>query len=96
MNVCDMGGEKVGTIAHIYRSAEAAVGAHATAGAGERPSDDGVLEVKTGLLGLGARLYIPLSAVHDTLEDCVFVAKTKEEFEHLGWYEKPAHLDEVY
>jgi hypothetical protein len=79
----------------VYRAAEAAVGADATAGAGERPPDEGVIEVKTGLLGLGARLYIPLSAVHDTVEDCVFVAKTKEAFEQLGWHEKPAHLDEL-
>jgi hypothetical protein len=96
MDVCDLGGEKVGTIAHLYRAADAAVGAGAPAGTGEPPFSDGVIEVKTGLLGLGARLYIPLSALHDTLRDCVFVAGTKEEFARLGWAEKPAHLDQVY
>ena len=53
------------------------------------------MEVKTGLLGLGAHLFIPLSAIQETLNDCVFVAPPKEEFESLGWDDKPAYLDEL-
>ena len=96
MEVCDLSGAKVGTISRVYRHADAAVGA---SGAGtpavpaELPRDE-VMEVKTGFLGLGSHLYIPLSAVHDTLDDCVFVSKPTEEFEGLGWHDKPAYLDE--
>jgi hypothetical protein len=53
------------------------------------------MEVKTGLLGLGAHLFIPLSAIQETLNDCVFVARPKEEFESLGWDDKPAYLDQL-
>lgn len=53
------------------------------------------MEVKTGLHGLGAHLFIPLSAIQETLNDCVFVARPKEEFESLGWHDKPAYLDEL-
>jgi hypothetical protein len=53
------------------------------------------MEVKTGFLGLGSHLYIPLSAVQDTLNDCVFLSERKGEFDRLGWHEKPANLDEL-
>ena len=96
MDVCDMAGEKVGTIAHVYRSAAVVVGASPRAGAGEQLPYEAVIEVKSGFLGLGSHLYIPLSAVQDTLGDCVFLSRPKYEFERLGWYDKPAHLDEVF
>jgi hypothetical protein len=95
MDVCDIAGEKVGTIAHVYRYADAAVGAGTRTEAGERPPYDDVIEVKTGFLGLGSHLYIPLSEVQDTLDDCVFISKPKHDFERLGWHDKPAYLDEL-
>jgi hypothetical protein len=97
MEVCDLSGDKVGTISRVYRHADAAVGAggaETTAPPRELPRDE-VMQVKTGFLGLGSQLYIPLSAVQDTLDDCVFVSKPKEEFESLGWHDKPAYLDEL-
>ena len=94
MDVCDIAGDKVGTIAHIYRYADADVGAGTAAAAGERPPYEEVIEVKTGFLGLGSHLYIPLSAVQDTLDECVFLSRPKHEFEGLGWHEKPTHFDE--
>jgi len=51
-----------------------------------------VLEVKTGLLGLGKHLYVPMSAVQEVLSESVFISRPKEDFESLGYYEKPAHL----
>jgi hypothetical protein len=96
MDVCDIAGDKVGTIAHVYRFADAVVNAGPTTEAGERPAYEDVIEVKTGFLGLGSHLYIPLSAVQDTLEDCVFLSRPKHEFERLGWNEKPAHLDALH
>jgi len=98
MDVCDVTGEKVGTIAHIHRSADttAAVGGGISpATPGAEPFDDELMEVKTGFLGLGSHLYIPLSAIQETLVDCVFAAEPKEAFERLGWHDKPAHLERL-
>lgn len=57
MDVCDVTGQKVGTIAHVYRYADAVVST-ASGGAAEsrQPPYDEVIEVKTGLFGLGAHL----------------------------------------
>ena len=100
MEVCDLTGEKVGTISHIYRHAEAAVSADggATPPAAEPATptyDDEVIEVKTGFLGLGSHLYIPIDAVQDVLTESVFLSKPKEAFEQLGWHDKPQHLDQL-
>jgi len=98
MDVCDVTGDKVGQVAQVYRYAEVPVGAAAaspTAVEG-RPLEDGVLEVKTGFLGLGSHLYIPFSAVQETLGDSLFVTKAKEEFERLGWHEKPLYFDRLH
>lgn len=94
MEVCDVGGDKVGTIARVYRHADAAAGASAPA-PGVPSGRDEVMEVRTGVLGLGAHLFIPLSAIQETLDGRVFVARPKEEFEGLGWRAKPAYLDEL-
>ena len=96
MDVCDIAGDKVGTIAHVYRYDDAVVGAGTAAESSERPPYEEVIEVKTGFLGLGSHLYIPLSAVQETLEESVFLSKPKHEFERLGWHEKPAHLDALH
>jgi hypothetical protein len=95
MDVCDMSGDKVGTIAHIYRHTKVASGESGSTTIGGRPPEDGVIEVKTGFLGLGSHLYIPFSAVQETLNDCVFVSKSKEEFERLGWHDKPLYWDRL-
>ena len=95
MDVCDVSGDKVGHIAHVYRHTKVASGESGPATIGGRPPEDGVLEVKTGFLGLGSHLYIPFSAVQETLDDCVFVSKSKEEFERLGWHDKPLYWDRL-
>ena len=98
MDVCDMTGKKVGTIAHIYRYAEAATpvsGSTSATPPREFPPYDELMEVKTGLWGLGSHLYIPLSSVEMTLDDGVFVLKSQEEFKHLGWHHKPPYFDQL-
>jgi len=86
MDVCDVTGEKVGSISHIYRFDEATEEG-ATARAGEE-----LIEVKTGFLGLGKHLFIPMSAVQEVLTDSIFLTKSRESFGELGYEEKPAHF----
>ena len=74
MEVCDLTGQKVGTISHIYRRIATAV----TSGGGMTPpaaepvtrTYAEAIEVKSGFLGLGARLYVPIGAVQEVLNDC--------------------------
>ena len=89
MDVCDVGGDKVGSISHIYRLDEAM-----ESEPGARPVDE-IIEVKTGFLGLGKHYYIPLSDVQEVLTDSVFLSKSREMFESLGYEAKPAHLDRL-
>jgi len=88
MDVCDVGGDKIGSVAVVHRLSQ--LPDPATASAPEE-----ILEVKTGLLGLGKHLYVPMSAVQEVLPESVFISRPKEEFESLGYYEKPAHLSKV-
>jgi hypothetical protein len=89
MDVCDVTGEKVGSISHIYRFDEATE-ADPAAHAGEE-----ILEVKTGFLGLGKHYYIPLGAVQEVLTDSIFLSKSRAAFAELGYDKKPAHMDRL-
>lgn len=92
MDVCDMNGDKIGTVVHAYRYDLARVGG--TAGT-DTPQYDEVMEVKTGFLGLGARLYIPISAVHDVGAGAVFLSKRRDEIEEGQWEARPEFLDQL-
>jgi len=89
MDVCDVTGEKVGSIAHIYRFDEATA-----ADAESRPGDD-IIEVKTGFLGFGKHFYIPMSDVQEVLTDSIFLSKSRETFDQLGYETRPAHMDRL-
>jgi hypothetical protein len=93
MDVCDVTGEKVGSIAHIYRFDEAS---EATAEGTSARAGDELIEVKTGFLGFGKHLYIPMSAVQEVLTDSIFLSKSQEAFSELGYEEKPAHFAELH
>ena len=90
MDVCDVTGEKVGSIAHIYRFDEATDEAMPT-----RTGDE-LIEVKSGFLGLGKHYYIPMGAVQEVLTDSIFLDKSREAFEELGYTEKPTHFAELH
>jgi hypothetical protein len=88
MEVCDVGGDKVGSVGEVHHLSQPPDPAAASV-------PDEILEVKTGLLGLGKRLYVPMSAVQEVLTESIFLASPKDEFESRGYYEKPAHLSQV-
>ena len=90
MDVCDINGDKIGTVSHVYRHELAAVGNAAPA-----PAREELLEIKTGLLGLGKHIFVPMSAIEDVTEGCVFLSKSKDDFDSMGWYDKPSYLDEM-
>jgi hypothetical protein len=90
MDVCDISGDKVGTVAHVHRYEMAAAGA-SDAGL---PREE-LIEIKTGFLGLGKHLYVPISAVEDVTQGCVFLSKSKDDFEGMGWDTKPEYLEEL-
>jgi hypothetical protein len=95
MDVCDVDGNKFGSIARVYRHEMATVGAGASSTAMEEMPHDEIIEVKTGLLGLGRHLYVPFSTIQDVTSGCVFVNLSKERVEEQGWDVKPDYLDEM-
>ena len=88
MDVCDVGGDKIGSVGEVHHVSQVADPAAASV-------PDAIVEVKTGLLGLGKRLYVPMSAVQEVLAESIFLSSPKEELEARGYYEKPAHLSKV-
>lgn len=98
MDVCDVNGDKIGSLSHVYRHEMATVGTTAgTSAGGLGPNaQDEILEVKTGLLGLGKHLWVPMSAIHDLTSGCVFLTKTKDEIDQLeDWAHKPDYIDQL-
>jgi hypothetical protein len=89
MDVCDVGGDKIGSVAHIHRYSELPDPADTVS----LPEE--YIEVKTGFLGLGKHLYIPMSVVQEVLTDSVYISKAKEDLESLGFTNKPDHLVEA-
>lgn len=93
MDVCDVTGEKVGSIAHIYRFDQ---GTEVTDETTPSRGGDEFIEVKSGFLGLGKHYYVPMSAVQEVLTDSIFLSKSRETFAELGYEEKPAHFAELH
>lgn len=89
MDVCDVGGDKIGSVAHIHRYSELPDPADTAA----LPEE--YIEVKTGFFGLGKHLYVPMSVVQEVLTDSVYISKAKEDLEGLGFTDRPAHLPEA-
>ncbi|SRR6266511_1298029 len=81
MDVCDVEGERVGTVAGVYRREQSA---DAPSSASDRPE---VLEVKTGPFGWGTRLYIPVNAVQDATHQALFLSRPKRDLDR-AWRKK--------
>jgi hypothetical protein len=93
MDVCDIDGNKFGTIGRVYRHEMATAGSN-TGGVGTMPREE-IIEVKTGIFGLGKHLYLPFGAIQDVTSGCVFVNQPKDRLEDQGWDVKPDYLDEL-
>ena len=97
MDVCDVDGNKFGSINRVYRHELASVGAGdggASAGA-DTPSHEDILDVKTGFFGLGKHLYVPFSAIQDVTSGCAFINQPKDRVDQAGWDVKPDYLEEL-
>ena len=76
MDVCDVSGEKVGTVARIHHPADAR----------------DVVEVKTGVFGLGKHLYIPPDEVDGVTEAGLMLKHPRHEFHNVGLDARPDDL----
>ena len=85
MDVYDVVGDKIGSVARVHRVDETPD--HVGAG-----TFDEILDVKTGFLGLGKRLYVPVGAIQEVLRESLFLAHSKDELAALGYCSKPARL----
>ena len=94
MDVCDVDGNKFGTIERAFRHEMAPVGATEAGPIGTMTRED-ILQVKTGLLGLGKHYYIPFSAIQDVTSGCVFVDQSKDHIDDMGWDVRPDYLDDL-
>ena len=89
MDVCDVNGARIGRVAHVYRYDLARIGGADTS---QQPCDE-IVEVKTGFLGLGKHLYVPLRALQDVTLDHVVLNTTADDAWQSGWDEQPPHLE---
>jgi hypothetical protein len=94
MDVCDLDGNKFGTIERAFRHELAPVGATETSAVGTMTRED-ILQVKTGLLGLGKHYYIPFSNIQDVTSGCVFIDQSKDRIDDMGWDVRPDYLDDL-
>src|SRR5438552_7792322 len=69
MDVCDLDGNKFGTIERAFRHDMASGATPESSTIGTMTRED-ILQVKTGLLGLGKHYYIPFSAIQDVTSGC--------------------------
>ena len=88
LQVCDVQGTKIGTLSHVHQ--------FATDDATPTPAfADKVIEVKTGLLGLGKHLYIPTQAIEMVTDDNIVLNRPRAEVEAADWTTKPEQLRQV-
>ena len=91
MDVCDLNGDKVGTINRVYRT-DPSAGTTEAGAVATMPRED-ILEVRTGLLGLGKHYYVPFDAIQDVTSGAIFVKEPKARIDDMGWDVRPDYLD---
>ena len=73
MEVCDSRGSRLGSIARVYRYDSNDEPVEQPAGNAPAVAYDEVIEVKTGPLSLGKRLFVPFSSIQEVISDSVFL-----------------------
>jgi len=73
MDVCDVSGEKVGTVARVLEQAAARE----------------IIEVKTGPFGMGKHLYVPATEVDAITDGGLVLKYPKHEFHEVGFDARP-------
>lgn len=99
MDVCDSRGSRLGSIARVYRYDMADEPAAPVGGSPpETQADayDEVIEVKTGMLGLGKRLYVPFSNIQEVITDSVFLSVGGFDSDLEPFKRKPEYLDKLH
>ena len=89
--VSDVRGDKIGTLAHVYQQERELRGPEGAAPAPVPPSEK-VIEVKTGVFGLGKHLFVPAAAVETVTDDQVVLNRPREEVEVEARSEPPPNL----
>ena len=95
MDVCDIDGNKFGSISRVYRHEMAPAGTGEPSGGTTTMPREDIIEVKTGLLGLGKHYYIPFGAIQDVTSGCVFINMPKGRVEDQGWEIRPDYIEEM-
>jgi hypothetical protein len=97
MDVCDSRGSRIGSIARVYRydSNDEPV-EQAAGGAPAALAYDEVIEVKTGPLGLGKRLFVPFSSIQEVVSDSVFLGVGGFDDELDQFKHKPEYLAKLH
>jgi hypothetical protein len=89
--VSDVRGDRIGTLAHVYgRVAEK----DARGPSGTTMSEK-VVEVRTGLLGLGRHLYVPAQAIETVTDDQVILDRPREDLDAPDWSSRPPDLTQL-
>ena len=94
MDVCDARGSRLGSVARVYRYDSAANGAEPAVV--DEPVADEVVEVKTGMFGLGKHLFVPLGSVQEVIDDSVFLAVRGLDDELDQFKHKPEYLERLH
>jgi hypothetical protein len=94
MDVCDSKGSRIGSVARIFRYD--AGNSDSRVGGGLVTARDEILEVKTGLFGLGRRFYMPLEIIQEVAGDSIFLAIESFQDDMRGFEAKPDYLDTLH
>jgi hypothetical protein len=96
MDVCDSRGSRLGSVARVYRYDANDEPVVQPAGGAPAAVYDEVLEVKTGVLGLGKRLFVPFGSIQEIVSDSVFLTIGGFDDELNQFKRKPEYLDKLH
>jgi len=97
MDVCDSKGSRIGSVARVYRYDAGDLDTTSAAGGAQvATARDEILEVKTGLLGLGTHFFVPLGQIHEVVGESVFLSVRSFEDEMSRFKSKPEYHQSLH